>query len=397
MDDPNINDQLLTVPKLAEELASDPSFVYEIGLDEFSHSEIVQRLTLVIGFVFAMYNTAKSIFKSLEYPTLDDKFIELIYSRIRLMPEIVQSEPEPRDYAKECYSTAKRRIYESARNWGDLTLYEQFFEICVRVFLEEMKIDRPDLYLSMPEFEEISSRSIMTKIFKGIFSNIKWELVNKAELTQRCKLSTKKGLGPESSLKEFPLLYLYFDNFSEIVKVWNQGCLEIWKDDIDIRSGRILRDEIMKDEKLFLELYKNNLLRLKVNRDTELSRDIEKIYWDRIIHPEKFAHELSSSSDADEELVAYMKELRNKIDVDIEAIKRRYGLANKANLENRNVPGCYKHNDIDRQKDKRLTRAEKLITVLYYYEGMAVKEIAATLDLSEACVSQILNRLESEM
>lgn len=172
MDDPNINEQLLTVPKLAEELASDPSFVYEIGLDEFSHSEIVQRLILVIGFVFAMYNTAKSIFKSDIYPTLDDKFIELIYSRIRLMPEIIQSTAQPRDYAKECYSTAKRTIYESGSNWDAMTLYEQFFEICVCVFLEEMKLDRPDFHLLMPEFEEISSRSIMDSTFKGVFTHV---------------------------------------------------------------------------------------------------------------------------------------------------------------------------------------------------------------------------------
>jgi len=39
--------------------------------------------------------------------------------------------------------------------------------------------------------------------------------------------------------------------------------------------------------------------------------------------------------------------------------------------------------------NKRLTRAERLILVLYYYEEMTIKEIAEELDLSEARVSQM--------
>ncbi len=48
-----------------------------------------------------------------------------------------------------------------------------------------------------------------------------------------------------------------------------------------------------------------------------------------------------------------------------------------------------------------LSRAERLIVVLYYYEGMTMKEIGATLDLSESRVSQmhssILARLKAQM
>ena len=50
---------------------------------------------------------------------------------------------------------------------------------------------------------------------------------------------------------------------------------------------------------------------------------------------------------------------------------------------------------------KGLSRAERLIVVLYYYEGMTMKEIGATLDLSESRVSQmhssILARLKAQM
>jgi len=50
---------------------------------------------------------------------------------------------------------------------------------------------------------------------------------------------------------------------------------------------------------------------------------------------------------------------------------------------------------------KGLSRAERLIVVLYYYEEMTMKEIGATLDLSESRVSQmhssILLRLKAQM
>jgi len=50
---------------------------------------------------------------------------------------------------------------------------------------------------------------------------------------------------------------------------------------------------------------------------------------------------------------------------------------------------------------KGLNRAERLIVILYYYEEMTMKEIGATLDLSESRVSQmhssILARLKAQM
>ena len=50
---------------------------------------------------------------------------------------------------------------------------------------------------------------------------------------------------------------------------------------------------------------------------------------------------------------------------------------------------------------KGLSRAERLIIILYYFEEMTMKEIGATLDLSESRVSQmhssILARLKAQM
>jgi len=57
--------------------------------------------------------------------------------------------------------------------------------------------------------------------------------------------------------------------------------------------------------------------------------------------------------------------------------------------------------DLKEALTKGLSRAEKLILVLYYYEEMTMKEIGATLDLSESRVSQmhssILARLKAQM
>ncbi len=57
--------------------------------------------------------------------------------------------------------------------------------------------------------------------------------------------------------------------------------------------------------------------------------------------------------------------------------------------------------DLKNLLTKGLTRAERLIIVLYYYEEMTMKEIGATLDLSESRVSQmhssIVMRLKAQM
>ncbi len=57
--------------------------------------------------------------------------------------------------------------------------------------------------------------------------------------------------------------------------------------------------------------------------------------------------------------------------------------------------------DLKNLLTKGLTRAERLIVVLYYYEEMTMKEIGSTLDLSESRVSQmhssIIARLKAQM
>ena len=53
--------------------------------------------------------------------------------------------------------------------------------------------------------------------------------------------------------------------------------------------------------------------------------------------------------------------------------------------------------DLKNLLTKGLSRAERLIIVLYYYEEMTMKEIGATLDLSESRVSQMLSSIVARL
>ena len=333
------------VTHLARLLAKDRSFVSEIGLDEFQPDQVVLGLEDVVGFILAMYNTAKSIFSTHKTLTLDEKFIRLIYSRFVLYPSFSQCpltpnlrdalDPDALNYANGCYEEIKRNANQSQCKWDDMPLYTKFFEICVRVFLEEMKLDRPDIHLLMPESEEISSRSILDCAFKGVFSHVDWELNDKVELTQvslneKVILSPKEAPGPDSRLKEYALLYLYFDEFNEISSAWNKGHFKAARHDSDIRSCRFSLEEIMRDENLFLELYKNGLVSIRLWDGTVLIRSEEELYWDEVKHPGKILSRFPFPQNTNVPDLAGRQELYRRnisiIEKMVEAIKLRYGL-----------------------------------------------------------------------
>ncbi len=49
------------VARLAKSLADDPAFVSEVGLNEFKLDERILGLENILGFILAMYKTAKQI------------------------------------------------------------------------------------------------------------------------------------------------------------------------------------------------------------------------------------------------------------------------------------------------------------------------------------------------
>jgi RNA polymerase sigma factor for flagellar operon FliA len=129
------------------------------------------------------------------------------------------------------------------------------------------------------------------------------------------------------------------------------------------------------------------------------------------------AHQLAKASQSLETNLGRKpteKETAEKLDMDVEEFNRLQKDANAVSVVSLNT----KYNESDSEKDireidiikdeksvdpligaqkrdlkslltKGLTRAERLIIVLYYYEEMTMKEIGATLDLSESRVSQM--------
>ncbi|MHC4266031.1 MAG: hypothetical protein ACYSUK_08870 [Planctomycetota bacterium] len=143
-------------------------------------------------------------------------------------------------------------------------------------------------------------------------------------------LPPKTTIGPDSSIKDLPLLYLYFDDFAEIARAWESGLFEAARDDTDIRSKKFSLNEIMKNKELFIELYKNNLLRLRLNERTDIWYEIGQLYWDDVIHPEKFSSETHSGKQSP----AGQAEPDKSVKAIVEKIKIRYGMDKTSTEEN---------------------------------------------------------------
>lgn len=138
----------------------------------------------------------------------------------------------------------------------------------------------------------------------------------------KIKLESKTERGPESSLQEFPFLYLYFDDFSELQKAARQGAFDIGMLRTYKGIGNYRFKGILADEERFLDFYRNGVIRLKLHDGTMLCRSHEKEYWDMVVHPENHVREPFS----DPAIEAAQQEDDKEIEAKVEAIKRRYGM-----------------------------------------------------------------------
>lgn len=147
-------------------------------------------------------------------------------------------------------------------------------------------------------------------------------------------LKPKTEPGPESSLKEFPLLYLYFDDFSELQNVAKEGAFDIGMQRSFEGIGDYRFKETFADQERFLDFYRNGMIRLRLHDGTTLDRKTEMRYWDRAVNPEKYVEESKPQGEppagihpkAHAELKAHLQKLDKDINAEVEAIKRRYGM-----------------------------------------------------------------------
>lgn len=139
-------------------------------------------------------------------------------------------------------------------------------------------------------------------------------------------VTIKNTVGSNSPLKEFPLLYLYFDTFMDISDAWSRGYFEVALHEDYMRIHDVTYDDVMKDEALFLKLYGNHQMRLKLDNGDQLRRDSEKYYWDLATHPEKYPDHLKLIESPQTDIEKEQNRLAQRIDTLVDAIKRRYGI-----------------------------------------------------------------------
>ncbi|HIJ53214.1 MAG TPA: hypothetical protein HPP66_08680 [Planctomycetes bacterium] len=179
MVDENIEDQLVTVPKLARLLAKDRSFVSKIGLDECPPDMLVPALERIFGFILGMYENAKDIFTSNKNLTLDEKFVRLIYSRLMLMSWWAEKPADAPVHSKETYEYIKWHRDRSKSKWGNMSVYAKFFEVCVYVLFEEnisvMRMVDEHKWDTGAD-SRLVTRPALFVACEGVFSHVNWEL-----------------------------------------------------------------------------------------------------------------------------------------------------------------------------------------------------------------------------
>jgi len=133
------------------------------------------------------------------------------------------------------------------------------------------------------------------------------------------ELLPKVKLGPNSSLKQFPLLYLYFDYFYEIeLAAHNQLiCVAVYDKLYSLT-------EVLTNEDLFTRLYEKDNIRIKLNNGFKIFRSIEKDYWQMVINPNEKKESLSKIQN--DVIRNSILENYKEIEPKVKEIRKRYEL-----------------------------------------------------------------------
>lgn len=170
------------------------------------------------------------------------------------------------------------------------------------------------------------------------------------------KIKLKNTPGPSSSLKEFPLLYCYFDDYQELQLAWrNHWLMGAIHDDVTYYTSM---EYAMESEAAFLNLYRRHKLIFELLDGTRLSVIHDKEYWEKYSNPRSLDHMEPEESDSPviKTLKAYHKEQNEREQKIINAMKIRFS-SNSANNDETHTS----QNDSDKQRDEFFERilAEK--------------------------------------
>ena len=155
-------------------------------------------------------------------------------------------------------------------------------------------------------------------------------------------VEVKRVKGPPSRLREFPLLYLYFDDFEELRAAVQTGDIEM-SIPKTMHAAGITIERAFASEEGFTVLYRGNAVALRLPDGTILRRSDEKpiVHWDETLEqaiaactPES-AKQMPGFDDRprDDDIAArapaaakVIAEIRSRMSPTIDAIRIRYGI-----------------------------------------------------------------------
>ena len=164
----NIYEQFITTPLYAFRLAKNKEFISKTGLDGIGLIKRMWQLYPRIGYVFAMRRTFHQIEVSYPNMDIDSKFAALIYSRIRMIPQISkQIDPE-------LYSASGLKVVKDScpNHWEEMSVYKKFLEVSLAVVMQEENLITNPVTQEMLATSEMLGENFWREFYSLLFSKI---------------------------------------------------------------------------------------------------------------------------------------------------------------------------------------------------------------------------------